>query len=555
MRPWIVALVLSASACGTASRVAGVTCSDNGDCVLGGVSGNCESTGFCSYPDPACVGGRYSPAAGNGLGNSCVGGPAACGDKGQSCCNGSLCTANLECDMSKTCVCGAQGEVCCGGTTCDSNLACVDGACACGGIAEPCCGGSTCNAGLACTGGTCGSDTVLQIALGMGHGCALRADHTVSCWGFDEKAIPYGVPALGQAVVSSQTPYTIPGLTDVAEIHAAEMHTCARKMDNTLWCWGHNESGQLGNGTFYSSAAPVQVSGLTNVSLFDGGRMHTCAVGDVGGTHGLWCWGRNSTGGKSTASGGINTNLGRLGDGDLMDSNVPVQVSLGAATSAGQTVKSLSTGNYHSCVVMSDNKVWCWGRGTQGQLGDGTATDTRVPVQVNLAGVALGGATIDQVICTDGRRTQGTSCLRTSAGKVHCWGYAADGELGDGTTVQRNAPTAAVDMTAMGGSTFAQLAAGQFVVCGRTNDGNVWCWGQNKAGVLGINDPMETNHPAPVHTLITGVAQLELSHRTACAIDQTQHARCWGVNRRGQASAAQPTGDGRVLQPTLLVLP
>jgi alpha-tubulin suppressor-like RCC1 family protein len=551
MRLGILVALLSLVACIRPSKVVGVSCESASDCVLGATMGTCEPTSFCSYPDADCTSGsRYSPGAGMGLGGTCVGGSSGCGAQGEACC-GNVCGANLACDdTSKTCVCGENAQPCCGGDTCGANLACLEGAmCACGGIGQPCCGGTACDAGVTCSAGTCSAGAT-QIAVGMGHACALRPDRTVWCWGNDYKPWAQTTPGLLTPTIGTSTPRPIADATNVVEIRAGEEHTCARKMDGTLWCWGHNENGQLGIGTNTSSKIAVQVMGLTNVTKFDGGRRHTCAVGSYNGTQGVFCWGRNSSGDR--ASGTPDPAFGRLGNDSVTDSNVPVAVDLSMAANAGQTVRSLSTGGYHSCMAMSDNKVWCWGRGTGGQLGDNAATSSKVPVQVDFSAITLGGATVDEVTCSDGSGFASTStCMRVSTGDVYCWGSGT--AAGDGTTTQRNRPTAAVTTTALGAATFTQLAtpAGD-THCGLTSAGDVWCWGSNRQGILGINDyNYGTTSSTPAKTLaLTGATQLDMSHRTACAVDNAQRVWCWGSNRRGQAR----TEAAYVPQPTRVAL-
>jgi alpha-tubulin suppressor-like RCC1 family protein len=200
--------------------------------------------------------------------------------------------------------------------------------------------------------------------------------------------------------------------------------------------------------------------------------------------------------------------------------------------------------------------VWCWGRNTNGELGNGTTTPAKVPVQVNLGGITLGSATIDQVSCSDGRRKEGSTCIRLSDGRAYCWGANIHGELGDGTTATtpRTAPTTAVDISGLGAVKIVQLVAAQNARCARTDDGSVWCWGRNVNGLLGINDPdgnTELFVPTKVNVLSTAAA-LDMSHHLACAVDGAKHVLCWGTNRRGQALAKMPVteADGMALVPT-----
>ena len=357
-------------------------------------------------------------------------------------------------------------------------------------------------------------------------------------------------PALQTPTIGSIVPRAIENATSVAEIQAAEMHTCARKMDGTLWCWGHNEAGQLGNGTKTSSKIAVQVMGLTNVTKFGGGRHHTCAVGTYNGTPGVYCWGRN--GRNDRASMTPDTSIGRLGNNSNADSSVPVAVDLSAATGAGQTVTALGVGSYYSCVAMSDNKVWCWGKNANGQLGNGNTTNTKLPAQATLSAITFpANATIDELTCTDGSGYKSAStCMRLSTGDVYCWGAAS--QLGDGTTVQRLQASTPVSTAGLGSAKFTQLASATDVHCALTSAGEVWCWGNNHQGILGIDDgDFNVTRTSPVKTnVLTGATQLDMSHRTACAVDNQKQVWCWGSNRRGQIRF----DSGTALQPTKVPL-
>lgn len=517
--------------------VNGTSCKSDADCNLFNVAGTCESTGYCSYPDSSCVGGqRYSPGAGSDLANTCVGGTPMCGAEGQPCCGAGACGPNLAC----------SGEA---------------GTCQCGGVGQPCCGGTTCGDSLAC-GATTTCQTPLgftQVAVGMGHICALATDKTVWCWGVDW-TWGFDVPGHKLPTYDGVTPVQIAGLTDVAEIRAGEFHTCARKSDNTLWCWGHNEHGQLGNGTTSSSTTPVQVTSLGAVQHFDAGTMHTCAVASYNGAPGVWCWGRGGMRGfNSDPTRPLNANLGRLGNNGTSDSAVPVAVDLSAAAASGQTVKWISTGDFHSCMVMSDNTVWCWGRGSSGELGNSATADSKVPVKVDFTGLTLPvGATVDEVSCADGKKGT-SSCMRLSDGTIYCWGDNSTSEMGDGTNGgARDKPS-----TAVLGSLFpgrpVQLASAMKTRCARLADGSVWCWGENRKGLLGNGvgqGPMPAQAPGPTLGL-AGATQLDMSHHTACAIDAMNRLYCWGNNQRGQISLTSPKTalDTSVLAPHQIIVP
>jgi alpha-tubulin suppressor-like RCC1 family protein len=246
-------------------------------------------------------------------------------------------------------------------------------------------------------------------------------------------------------------------------------HTCARKMDSTLWCWGFNGAGQLGDGTTVTPRAlPVQVTtlGVTVVEVA-AGVAHTCAR-KMDGT--LWCWGHS---GK-----------GQVGDGSLdTPKPSPVQVS-----TLGTDVAGMTAGYEHTCARKGDGTLWCWGDNNSGQLGDGTMTTPRpLPVQVSM----LGGA-VSQVAAGFYH-----TCARRSDGTLWCWGDNTWGQLGIGTAspFPRLTP---VQVAALG-STVTAVAIGVYHSCATKADRTVWCWGRNNYGLLGDGTTMDSPTPVQVH--------------------------------------------------------
>lgn len=524
-----LACVLLLVACGE-REINGTACASETDCNLFNAQGTCEATGFCSYPDATCLGGqRYAPGAGEGLGGSCVG-DQTCGMKDQTCCAGTVCADNLVCtgaDTTMTCQCGGAGQPCCDGTTCTTGLHCGNGA-------------------------TCSSNDVEQVAVAAGYTCALTADEAVWCWGVDVMGYKYRAPNQ-TAVIDYERPTRIANIENVAELRAGEDHVCAKKSDGTLWCWGHNWGGQLGNGTTTPSSAAVPVSGLSNVTKYEVGRAVTCALGTVGAVTALYCWGRGGIESRT-----VMTPTGsRLGTGSAADSNTPVAVDLSAAATGGATVKTFSVGGYHSCVVMSNDAVWCWGRNDSG-LGDGTTTRSLVPVQVNLTGITIPqGVTIDAVVCNDGRRKTGHTCIRLSDASVYCWGSNGNGELGDGGTTARTTPSTPLSTTDLAGAKLVALVSGAKTRCARSDANEVWCWGENRSGSVGNNGTIDTDFPTVQKVMgLSGVMQLDMSHQTACAIDAQKQLWCWGNNRHGQVMGHLPTmpSEDTVMVPFHLVL-
>lgn len=244
------------------------------------------------------------------------------------------------------------------------------------------------------------------MVVGLVHNCATGIDGTLWCWG-DSR---YG--QLGDGTTTNRTtPVQVAALgTQAAQVVAREdnglFHTCARRTDGSVWCWG---SGLLGHGTATQSAAPLQVDSLeTHVAELATGIEDTYARKADGS---LWCWGHNS--------------FGELGDGTTTLRMTPVRV-----VSLGTQVAHVVANDFSACALKIDGTLWCWGDNKYGQLGDGTTTMRTTPVQV--AGL---GADIAQVAVGFEH-----TCALKMDGTLWCWGGNSFGELGDGTNTNRNSP-------------------------------------------------------------------------------------------------------------------
>ena len=347
----------------------------------------------------------------------------------------------------------------------------------------------------------------VQIQAGGEHTCARRRDRSVVCWGRNR------LGQIGDGTCSTRgtgcpagadrlRPTPVAGLADAVEISAGSNHTCARRGDGRVVCWGSNFYGAIGDGTcsgytlgpeFGPQPAcsgtdrwrPTEVTGLTDAVEVTAGGEHTCARRATGE---VLCWGRNFPNGRVDGNDGTG---GAVGDGTTINRLVPTRV-LGL-TGAVQ----LTGGGVHSCALRAGGDVLCWGSNIQGNLGDGTTTTRLVPTPVP--------ALADVV---EIRAAGGYTCARLGSGGVRCWGTNSNGEVGDDTTSGvtsgphctalnpcRLAPTDVVDLVDAAGLT----ASGHSCVLRR--DGSVVCWGGNTYGQIGDGTTTDRSAPRAVRGL------------------------------------------------------
>ncbi|GAB1447231.1 hypothetical protein MASR2M44_02230 [Bacteroidota bacterium] len=289
-------------------------------------------------------------------------------------------------------------------------------------------------------------------------------------------------------------PTKIGTATNWTAISGGYNHTLAIKSDGTLWSWGDNFYSQLGDGTNTSKNTPVQIGTSTDWISISAGFIHSVGIKSDGT---LWAWGTSTS--------------GQLGDGTLNTSNTPIQI--GSSTNW----IAVSAGFYHSVGIKSDGTLWAWGNNQFGQLGDGTFSNQNSPVQI-------GNATNWESISSGYYFTVG----KKSDGTIWAWGNNLYGQLGDGTFTYKNIPTQVGTS-----SDWALFAAGGAHVMAIKTNGTLWTWGFNTYGQLGDGTSTSKNSPIQIgsstnwNTISCGDV-----HTVASKLDGTLWA--WGANWMGQ---------------------
>lgn len=405
-------------------------------------------------------------------------------------------------------------------------------------------------------GGTGYLSGIVSITVGEAHTCASSSSGNIYCWGAN------GDGELGNnSTTGSNTPVEVSGvggtgyLSGIVSVAALEFDTCASSSSGNVYCWGINESGQLGVNTHSGpqicstlacSDTPLEVlgvggtgnlSGIANIAV---GLEHVCASSSSGN---VYCWGSNGS--------------GELGNNSTTESDTPVEVLGVGGTGNLSGVVNITAGEWYSCAQLSSGNEYCWGSNSNGQLGNNTTTESNTPVEV--VGVGGTGYLSGVVSVTSG---QENSCALTSSGYVYCWGSGFEGDLGDNSTSDTSTPVEVwtgtqgdssgyfTTNTKVSAITPSQIAsyAGGLHTCALSTAGNVYCWGANSNGQLGDNTssgPQTCNSVScsetPVEVLgvggsgyLSGMVSLTAGNTHTCALSTVGNVYCWGNNSNGQ---------------------
>lgn len=457
-------------------------CGSGGSQGMGGSAPTSTSTSTSS-----------TETGGAGGAGGATGGTGGTGGAGiDECATGvAKCDPNADCVDTPgyyECVCRAgyqgDGQTCTDVDECQTLLADCDPNAAC--TNTPGSYSCACPAGFAGDGKTC-HPTYTNVGAGQFHACAVRSDKTLWCWGHNTS----GQIGTGTNDTFFLRPAQSGNGTDWVSVTAGGSFTCALDGSRQVSCFGANGSGQVGDGTTSNRSSPTPVAGgAADWTAVDSGANHSCGIRLDGSIH---CWGANAR--------------GQIGDNSTNTATSPTPVS------ATGPWLSVSAGSEFTCAVKGDHTIWCWGLGTSRQLGDGKNVNSSVPVQektlaTDWASVSAGNA---------------YACAVKQSGARWCWGLNTLGQAADGTTTNIMDPKVVDSVT-----TWKRIEAGDFASCALQTDNSLWCWGDGSMGQT-AQPGAETTALAPVRvgtdadwTQITG------GLRFACGLRADGVVRCWG---------------------------
>jgi alpha-tubulin suppressor-like RCC1 family protein len=319
--------------------------------------------------------------------------------------------------------------------------------------------------------------------------CALIAGGggAAYCWGYN------GNGQLGDGTTTgTRAPVAVAGGLTFSVLTGGGLHGCGVIPGGAAYCWGLGLYGELGNGSTAESHTPSPVSDGHTFASVSGGVYHTCGVTTTGAAY---CWGDGAA--------------SVLGDSTYGGSTTPRLVA------GGHTWTNVSAGYVHSCGVTTTAEGYCWGDGSRGDLGNGSTSTPLVPVLVSggltFATMAAGGTE--------------DSCGLTTSGAAYCWGWNGYGQLGDGSTSLLSTTPVPV----AGGLTFTSISAGDAHYCALTAGGAMYCWGLNRFGQLGDGTTTDRNAPVAVSGGLTFSA-VSAGRDHTCGLATSGIVYCWGYN-------------------------
>ena len=400
---------------------------------------------------------------------------------------------------------------------------------------------------------------VAQVAAGLYHSCAMVDPGTlpaplsmpVRCWGFSgDGQVGYGDPSVigDDETPASAGPVDLGAGRTARALAAGDYHSCAVLDNGSVRCWGYGNEGQLGYGSRApvgdnetpGSVGPVNIGlGRTATAITAGGN-HTCALLDDGNVR---CWGLGE--------------FGQLGYGLPANGSAPASIGdteqpgdVGPVNLGGHTARAITAGLAHTCAVLDDGSVRCWGTGGNGQLGNAATAAVAEPSQPSST-VGLGPGRTARAITAGASHT----CAVLDDGSVRCWGLNDTGQLGTGNRVSigdNEAPGSVAPVNLGPGRTAVAISAGGDHTCAVLDDGSVRCWGSGLFGQLGYGSLLaigDDEHPGSVPAVDLGPGRTAAAvaagiYHTCVRLDDGG-VRCWGNGANGRLGlcARRDVGD------------
>ena len=351
---------------------------------------------------------------------------------------------------------------------------------------------------------SCGKDSEIEIldtaeiielskrlAAAAFHTCAIKTDDTLYCWG-DNRTGKLGIGTTAKSNFDNSAKRVIPmKLNGLWKRVSSRELSCGIKQDDTLWCWGQNNYGQVGNGTSgdskdaFSNIQPEPVMlGNEKWNYVSAGVYHGCGIKS---DKSLWCW-------------GLIEPYDRFDDKTNIDFTMPNKIG-------GDKWNLVSSGNVHTCGIKSDGTLECWGDNEYGQLGNNSLVEKWLWVSAG------------------NRHT----CGIKNDGSLWCWGRNNYGQPGDGKKNDSNVPVR------VGEDKWKMVEAGQELTCGIMTNNTLWCWGRNRFGLIGIESESSLI-PNKIGEYTWKTVSLAAFH--ICGIRNNNSLWCWGRNSFGQLGDA-----------------
>jgi alpha-tubulin suppressor-like RCC1 family protein len=357
------------------------------------------------------------------------------------------------------------------------------------------------------------------LAAGRLHACGVLQSGRVACWGWNAD----GQIGNGESGSEAVGPTLVEGLDKILDVAVGMGHSCARRSGGRVYCWGNNESGQLGDDSFVTSPFPVQVVELTGVVDLSAGGDHTCAVNSDRGTSRVYCWGAN--------------NRYQVGVPSNVTTRRPVEITsntLGSLTG----FEEVASGLVHNCAWKPDadgkGPVLCWGDSQKGQHGiNNDGLERSIPMRY--VRLKSNNRQISDFVAEGLAAGQNSTCAIRDGGSVWCWGDGSQGHFGSESLAE--VQQGAVEFPGLGDAD--RLWHELFHVCAERTSGRVACWGDNSQFAFTDESGGYLN-PVLLHDLVEP-NDVAAGYLFTCWADAEGRAYCQGASNTGQLGSPSLT--------------